>query len=118
MRHKERIYDIFSEAIQRAAAEHGCHDAAARKPCDDAFVRIWREAERHGAYALIDRMLYRFSRYRLGDCTQLELDQILQALESSITSSSRRMAHCTPPAHRAASPDMDAAQTDDKDSEP
>lgn len=118
MRHKDRIYGIFSDAIRRAVAEHGCPEASAVKPCADAFSNIWREAERHGAYALIDRMLYRFGRYRLGDCTQAELDQILQSLQSSITPSSRRMAHCSPPLHRAASLDLDAAKAEDEDSEP
>lgn len=118
MRHKDRIYDIFSSAIRQAASEGGCKGAADSAPCNDAFIRIWREAERHGAYALIDRMLYRFGRYRLGDCTTQELDQILQSLESSITPSSRRMTHCSPPSHCSPPPNLNAASAADEDIEP
>lgn len=113
MRHKDRIYDIFSSAIRQAVAEHGCKDATPQASCNDAILRIWREAERHGAYALIDRMLYRFGRYRLGECSSSELEQIHSMLTSSLVPSSRRMSYCAPPHDRMTPDSFQADSTDE-----
>lgn len=91
MRHKDRIYSIFSDAIRKAVEDKCATPLSQPSVTPDAMTRIWKAAEFHGAYSLIDTMLFRCGKYRLADCSDEELKGILGAIERSISPPAKRM---------------------------
>lgn len=92
MRHTDRIYSLFSNAIRRAVEEGTLTDQLPLQapPASRTIGEIWDAAERRGAYAVIDRMLYRFGRYRLADCTAYELQETLHTINACLVPPPRR----------------------------
>lgn len=93
MRHTDRIYALFSDAIRRAAEEGTLTEQLPQQNphARRAIGDIWHAAERRGAYAVIDRMLYRFGRYKLADCTDDELSETLEVINACLVPPPRRM---------------------------
>lgn len=91
MRHRDRVYGLFSDAIRRAARDNSLTDQLPPSTQEGGIiVEIWQAAEQRGAYAVIDRMLYRFGRYRLADCTAYELHETLHTINACLVPPPRR----------------------------
>lgn len=93
MRHADRLYTLFSNAIRQAVRDNELTDQLPQAVPHEQIViqRILQVAEARGAYALIDRMLFRFGKYRLGDCTEQELAETLETVTVCIMPPTRRM---------------------------
>lgn len=93
MRHADRLYTLFSNAIRQAVRDNELTDQLPQSvPREQIVIRhILQAAEARGAYAIIDRMLFRFGKYRLGDCTEQELAETLETINVCIMPPTRRM---------------------------